>query len=84
MRNDMTSRGAVKEVNGDHQKHRDKEQNVQEDFTGCSRLSHVILSSIHTRRRREPRRGATRSQPSLSPPPTPGPCSGRSPPVCDA
>lgn len=47
MRNDMTSRGAVKEVNGDHQKHRDKEQNVQEDFTGCSRLSHVILSSIH-------------------------------------
>lgn len=46
MRNDMTSRGAVKEVNGDHQKHRDKEQNVQEDFTGCSRLSHVILSSI--------------------------------------
>lgn len=25
MRNDMTSRGAVKEVNGDHQKHRDKE-----------------------------------------------------------
>ena len=49
MRKDMTSRGAVKEVNGDHQKHRDKEQNVQEDFTGCSRLSHVILSSPHVR-----------------------------------